>query len=321
MVEMASTMMLAGVIVLIMILALIYFLFSNPQSAGLQNGMTNVAVQMTDPPKVPQGTQHLVVSYSSVEVHSSGAGNQSGWVQATGSGTVDLMALTNASETIANADVAANSTINLIRFNITSAQITINGTTYNVSSPNNKINVAVTGSQKLGANSAVLIDFQPTVNAHATGNSNATAYVLAPAASAIVVSSNATVTINTNIGSMASLGAGIKAKLGLGIGIGSSGNNNTTAGRTGTAVIVHGGQRVSNFLVQSVNYSSGTVSGLLYVQYPVATNVGENVTLHISGYVGYACDNTEFRLTGVYSNGTAAFTPILNTSTPGGCPI
>jgi Domain of unknown function (DUF4382) len=319
---MASTILLIGIVALAIILALAYFAFSGISAAGL----ANVAVQITDPPNVPQGTQNLLVSYSSVEVHVSGESNQSGWVSATGSGTVDLLALTNISETIANAKVAANSTINLVRFNITSVEITINNKTYNVTSPNNQITVAVTGTQKINSSSAVLIDFYPTINGHVQGNTNSTAYVMAPAARAVVVNSNSTIKINANVGSTATINDAIKAKLGIGLGIGIGGGSGSSSnasnnGTYGASIVVSGGNRVSNFLVQRIDYNSSTVSGLLYVQYPLATNVGENTTLHINDNVGYACDNTEFRLTSIYANGSAVFTHILTTSTVGGCPI
>ncbi len=308
-----------GVIVLaVIVLALTYVVSSDVFASG-----SNVAVQMTDPPSVPSGTQQLLISYSSVQVHTESignlSGNQSGWVTASGSGTVNLVALTNVSQTIANAHVTANAVINVVRFNITSAKIVINGTTYNVSSPNSQITVAVTGSGKINSNaSSVLIDFYPTVTAR--GGATAGSYMLVPAARAVVVNGNATVSINTNIGSTAAISGSVKAKLGLGIGIGGSGSGNTTTSANST-VEVRAGQRVSNFMAESVNYSSGTVSGLLYIEYPVARNVGTNTTLHVNSTIGYACDNTQFKLESIYSNSTALFVHINNTATIGGCPI
>lgn len=288
-------------VAVVVVVAALYLLSSS-------SGRYNVAVQMTDPPTVPAGTQALVISYSSVAVHVSGS-NQSGWVSATGSGNVNIMAVTNVSQMIANAKVAANSTVNIVRFNVTSARITINGATYNVTLPNNQVTVAVTGGQKINSSTAVLIDFYPTVNAQ--GSANGTVYMMVPAAKAIAISGNSTVSINANIGSTASINANVRAMLGLGGG-----------GATyGTPVAVGDGARVSNFLVQNISYSLGAVSGLLYMEYPLASNVGANTTLHVNSTVGYACDNSEFVLTAIYSNGTAAFTPLLNTKTNAGCPV
>jgi hypothetical protein len=318
--------------ILYVVLAIAAVLIIAYAAVGLSHGKagtTRVAVQLTDPPTVPAGTQAVVVAYSSVDVHVSGAGNQSGWVSAAGSGSVNLIALTNMSQTIADADVAANSTIDLVRFNITSVKITVNNTTYNVASPNNQVTASVTGDQKINSSAAVLIDFYPTVNAQASGNG--TAYVLVPAAKAVVVTANSTVSINTQVGSTASIGSGIRARLGLaasgglciGVGggpCGGSGNGGAN-GSIESLVIVGAGQRVSNFMVESASYSSGTVSGLLYIEYPVAMLAGENTTLHINSTIGYACDNTEFRLSAIYSNGTAAFAHVASNTTVGGCPV
>ncbi len=299
------------VVAVIVVLALVFVAWSSINTAA---GKSNIAILLTDPPNVPSGTQQLLVSYSSVQVHVSGDGNQSGWVSATGSGTLNLLAVINSSETIANAQVASNSVINLIRFNITSVKIVINGTSYNVSSPNNQVNVAITGNSKVNSSSAVLIDFYPTVNAHGSGTS--ATYVMAPAARGIIVNGSSNISINANIGSIVSVGAGIKARLGLGSGEGGGSNSGSES-----TVVVHSGQRISNFMVQGINYSAGSVAGLLYTQYPVASDVGVNATMHVGGTIGYACDNTKFTLTSVNANNTATFTFAGRTSTPGGCPI
>lgn len=320
----ATVVAVIAVLVIAYAVLVIYNGMAVKQAAG-RNGSV-LAVQLTDPPTVPEGTSALIVAYSSVQVHVSSPENQSGWVSASGNGTVNLLALENMSQTIAKANISANSTVNLVRFEVTSAKIIINNTEYNVSIPNQQINVAITGKSKINASSsAILIDFYPTVNAHAG------TYMMAPAARAILVNANTTVSINTNIGSKAAIGAGIKTRLGLGLGIGigssggGSGNSGASANSTnnsyGSMTTVRAGERISNFMVQEVNYTSNTVVGLIYVEYPVATNVGQNVTLHLNGDIGYACDNTEYKLTGIYANGTAAFTSILNTSTVGGCPI
>ena len=290
--------------------------------SGSRSGKTLLAVQLTDPPSVPQGTQHLLVSYSSVEVHVSGQ-NQSGWVATQGSGTVDLMTLQNVSQTIANAYVQANATINTVRFNITSAKIIINGTTYNATPPSSQVTVAITGEEKINSSVAVLIDFAPMVNSHPSGN--ARAYILVPAAKAIVVNANSSISVSTMVGARSSIGADVMARLGVGtggicIGVG-GGPCGGGGGGIESLVIVGSGQRISNFMVENVNYSSGTVSGLLYIQYPVASNIGESATIRINDTVGYACDNTQYRLVNLYVNGTASFAHDESNATAGGCPI
>lgn len=192
-------------------------------AAGGLSGGSTLAVQLTDPPNVPSGTQHLFVTYTEVQAHvSSVAGanatNQSGWVTAQGSGTVDLMALVNASQTIASAHVAANSTVNLVRFNVSSATIVIGNSTYNVTVPSGEITVAVTGQQKINSiSAAVLIDLFPTVNVRGGTGANTT-YTMAPAARAIVVNSSANVTVNTNVGTVVNVSAVTRGRLGLSVG-------------------------------------------------------------------------------------------------------
>ena len=312
-------------LVVVVIVAVVALATANAQNTS---GLRTIAVQLTDPSHVPQGTEALLVTYSSVDVHVSGA-NQSGWVSAQGSGTVNLTALLNASETIATAQVAANSTVNMVRFNVTSAQIIINGTSYSVTMPNNQITVAVTGNQKISSNSAaaVVVSLSPTVNY----NRGTGTYIMAPAAMAVVVNSSASVEISTNVGSTASLGSVIRAKLGLGIG--GSGRTNSTSNSTanttgngtstvaGEKVVVSIGTRISNFLVQGISPDNMEVSGLMYTLYPVAYNVGVATTLHLNGTVGYACDNSEYVLTAINSNGTATFAKVQNNVSRGGCPV
>ncbi|MDE1870913.1 MAG: DUF4382 domain-containing protein [Candidatus Micrarchaeota archaeon] len=167
--------------------------------AASRSGNYSVPVMMTDPPQVPAGAQALVVTYSSVMAHTSG-GQNSGWVNVAGSGSVNLLAVVNSSQVIGNANISANSTINLIRFEITSANITVNGTTYNVTLPNSNLTIAVTGKTKVNSSTGVLVDFAPVV--HAVYNDNSTAFVMAPAAKATVV---------TNV----SAGIGVGARIGL----------------------------------------------------------------------------------------------------------
>lgn len=213
---------MANILYYILAVVIVVAVIAVVAGSGL-HGSSTLAVQLTDPPNVPSGTQHLFVTYSSVQVHVSGTGyanatNQSGWVTAQGSGTVDLMALVNASKTVASAQVASNSTVNVVRFNISSASIVINNVTYNVTMPNNQLTVAVTGGQKINSSSAaVLIDIFPTVNARSGSGANAT-YTMTPAARAIVINSGVNVTVNTNIGSVVNVSAVARGRLGIGVG-------------------------------------------------------------------------------------------------------
>lgn len=153
---------------------------------------------------------------------------------------------------------------------------------------------------------------------------------MAPAARAILINSNATININANIGSIVSIVSGIKLRLGInGGGNGANnnsgngnGNANTTInGTVSGTVTVSAGSRIKNFVVQNIDYANSTVTGLIYVQYPVASNIGVGTTLHVNSSVGYACDNSLAVLSNVNANNTATFYTLTNTSTRGGCPI
>lgn len=193
-----------------LIAALAYFvLFSNTGSAIIaqpQNG-TFVPVRLTDPPNVPNGTQSLIISYSSVAVHVN-SNTGSGWVESNSSGTIDLMSLLNVSQVIAGIKVAPNSTIDAARFNITSAEITINNTIYNITVPSRTVLAQVTAPGKVNATTGVLVDLSPTVVALYTNNS--TVFVMVPSVKAVVVpSSNSNSTANFK----ASSAIGYRARL------------------------------------------------------------------------------------------------------------
>ncbi len=64
-----------------------------------------LAVLLTDPPTVPFGTTALFATYSTMGVHVSGEGNDSGWIRIPASGTINLMGVVNATQTIASAKI------------------------------------------------------------------------------------------------------------------------------------------------------------------------------------------------------------------------
>ncbi|MCW6159664.1 MAG: hypothetical protein LVQ95_01075 [Candidatus Micrarchaeales archaeon] len=191
-----------GILVIIIIVAAL-LLSSHPTTSTTTisaSGTQSTPVLLTDPPHVPPGTSALVVSYSSVSVHTSGT-NSSGWIDASGSGSINLLAAVNTSKVIGYANISANSTINLVRLNVTGATVTINGTAHNVTVPNSELLISVTGETKISPNSGVLVDVSPTVTA--VFNHNATTYVMAPAARASVitnVSASAHAGVGTDVG-------------------------------------------------------------------------------------------------------------------------
>ncbi len=174
-----------------------YILISSNSSGTLSSsGNSYVPISLTDPPQVPNGTTSLIATYSSVGVHLVGSNSSGSWITSQTSGKVDLMSLVNVSEVIAGISVPANAAINEVRFNITNANITINGTIYNVTVPNEEITARVSGNEKVNASSGVLVDLSPSVIAVSTNDS--TVFVMVPYVKAVLVKSSMNVTTNSS---------------------------------------------------------------------------------------------------------------------------
>ena len=161
--------------------------FGVPGLATAFSGSNQVAFQLTDPPQVPSGTQALTISYSSIQAHVSGNSNSS-WISGTGSGTLNLMSLINSSQVIGTGKIPVNSSVDMIRFSIDSAKITINGTTYNMTVPSSQFTMQITGSGKINGTSSILIDLSPVVVS--IYSSNTTTFVLVPSAKVVMVGSS-----------------------------------------------------------------------------------------------------------------------------------
>jgi hypothetical protein len=173
-----------GIVAVLVILGAVAVLSGHYAPSSTAGSGQQAPVLLTDPAIVPTGTTALVIAYSSLRVHTSGA-SDAGWVSASGNGTINLLDLVNTTELIGKANLSANSTIDMISFNVTSATITINGTTSNVTLPNHVITAHITGSSKVNATSGVLLDLSPTIAAIYTSNS--TVFVMVPSVRAIVI--------------------------------------------------------------------------------------------------------------------------------------
>ncbi len=296
---------IVGIVAVVVIIGLIIFALGSGQRASQPATTTSTGsasaglpLMLTDPAAVPAGTQALVVDYSSVQVHTSGTSG-SGWVSASGSGSVDLMGLVNASQVIGLANVSANSTINLIRLNVSSATITINGTKYNVTLPSSNITVAVTGKTKVNATSGVLLDLSPVVSAVFSNNS--TTFVMAPSARATVVT-NVSSSSRSQLGLKIALSARTRAEIddvrpNVSISVASisvSGNvttvsvtikDNSNASVKMHNVIIYGAQNV-------------TATG-------EDASAGANASLNANADPGYANGNLSVSITGNYGTGTS----------------
>ncbi len=181
-----------GIVILILVGAFIVYNYNAPHgtyTAPTGSQANLVPIQLTDPPQVPAGTTSLIIDYSSLQVRTSGSANTSSvWTSSNTSGSVDLLSLLNYSETIGTVSLPANAVIRAVKFNITSASITINGTTYGVTVPGNTVIQSQLNlpSNTLGTNqSSLLLSLSPTVVSILTPNS--TIFVLVPSLNAVVV--------------------------------------------------------------------------------------------------------------------------------------
>ncbi len=180
---MVNSKLLVGMaIALVVIVAAAYVVLSVQKAPAASGGL--VALQLTDPPVVPTGTQSLMIKYSSLEVHTSGAAH-SGWIESNNSGNVNLLALLNLSQTIGTVTVPNNSTIDMVRFNVTSANITINGTVYNVTLPSRQVTANIEGETAVNSSGGVLLSLSPTIVTILT--SNTTVFVMVPSVKAIMI--------------------------------------------------------------------------------------------------------------------------------------
>src|SRR3989449_8559532 len=123
-----------------------------------------LSVLLTDPPHVPVGVTKVYISYSNLQVHVSEAGNKSGWTLLKSGGSIELLSTVNVGQTISSVKIAAGE-YNLLRFNISSAQVTYNGKNYTAFVPTSALTVPIVGGIEVNASkpSATIVNIQPTV--------------------------------------------------------------------------------------------------------------------------------------------------------------
>jgi len=176
---------------LIILIALVYVVIVSTKPAVTYATTTispavsgySVLLQLTDPPEVPNGTQSLNITYSNVYVHITGP-NATRWVSANTSGKLDLLTIVNISKTIGSVVIPKNTTIDMMKFNITSASISINNTAYPVALPNSTVLVHIAG--RVNASSTLLADLSPTVVTIVT-NSSTPVFVMVPSVKAVII--------------------------------------------------------------------------------------------------------------------------------------
>ena len=95
-----------------------------------------VTLSIMDPPPQPYDSSisAITVTFSKIEIHSAGAGNDSGWHTLTTSGTVNLLTVLNVSKVLGTSNVPAGKYTE-IRFFISQVTITISGVNVNYTVP------------------------------------------------------------------------------------------------------------------------------------------------------------------------------------------
>jgi hypothetical protein len=148
-----------------------------------------LAILLTDPPNLPLGVTAVYIEYSNLAVHVSHAGNESGWYSISSSGIIDLMGVLNMSQTIGSAKIPSG-IYNVLRFNVSSANVTYNDANYTAFVSNSEITVPIVGGVKVNSSqlSAALIDIYPTI--FNIGNSTNPEFVMSAVARAVQVPSN-----------------------------------------------------------------------------------------------------------------------------------
>ncbi|MGC8651983.1 MAG: DUF4382 domain-containing protein [Candidatus Micrarchaeia archaeon] len=183
----------AGILLLIIIIVAVAILVQ-PHKAPVSTttippaSLGTLTFQLTDPPEVPNGTQALVISYASLSAHYIAKNGTSSWASAQGSGSVNLLSVVDVSQVIGKASIPLNATVDMVRFNITGATITISNVTYNVTVPSQQLTVHVANANRVNGTNSALIDLTPVVAAIYTSNS--TIFVLVPSVRAIVIGSS-----------------------------------------------------------------------------------------------------------------------------------
>ena len=170
----------------IIVLAVILFAISYFVSPAVSKPVSNVFVSLTDPANVPSGTTSLNISYNSLYVHVIKVNSSSSWIDLNASGSLDLLTLTNVSQILGSFAAPNGTIINMLKFNISSSSIELNGTVYPVTVPSNQVIINVPPSQsKVNGTVNLLADFSPTVIPILTANS--TIFILVPSARAVVI--------------------------------------------------------------------------------------------------------------------------------------
>jgi hypothetical protein len=132
-----------------------------------------LAVQLTDPPQTPVGTEWLNLTYTSVQLlvgePTTSAGQYStktvSFTPSGGSSTVDLLALQNVSKTIASANLSSGSIVYMVTLAVSSISINVNGSVsaVTIAGGSSSLQVVIAHPEPVQGTSAALLELNPVV--------------------------------------------------------------------------------------------------------------------------------------------------------------
>jgi hypothetical protein len=158
---------------------------STQSSTQISSQQGTLSILLTDPPTVPVGVTKVYISYANLAVHVSGVANSSGWTTVQASGSIELLGTVNVSKTISSVKIEAG-TYNLIRFNVTAAEVTYYGQNYTAFVQTTELTMPIVGGVGVTASTpcATIIDFSPTVIN--TGTQSSPEFIITSVASTAV---------------------------------------------------------------------------------------------------------------------------------------
>ncbi len=205
---------LSGVIAAVVAIGFIVAVLYVPQLGfgTTEIGQGTMAVLLTDPPTVPENVSAVYIQYSRVQAHVASAGNQTGWHDLSGSGEINLMAVVNVSQTIANSNLPTGK-FNGLRFNVTGVLITyrpnanVEKSNYTATIIHGHNTLYVWIPEGINVTSAhmvaAMIDLTPTIVL--TGSTSAPTFVFIPSARAYVIPTSSIPAESHSIGAKSDL--------------------------------------------------------------------------------------------------------------------
>ena len=247
-------------------------------------------VQLSDPPLVPSGTNSLVIYYSSIGILYKGS---STFKYFAAEGSANLLNLTNSTQTIAVLNISDRSNVSAIRLNVSSAYITIDNSTYNVTVPSGQIDAGINGTYNSSVK-GTLLSLNPTI-VRIYSQTNQSIFVMVPNVKAIFIG-------DTEVGATAVIGHIEKISPVISRILQSNSSieiTNATIMSEGNATAISIGVR--NTGKSTVNLTSMQLEGYMeeimlgYQGYPASVGgAGAGVSIAGTGYAnGKACIDAE----------------------------